>query len=205
MFNFLSIDNFAFKIFDNQYPFQALDVVENYIKNFKNSSLFKDYKEIQENVFIGRDVRVEDSVLIKGGAIIGHNTKLSHACYLRGFSIIGENVNIGHAVEVKSSIVLNNSAIAHLTYIGDSIIGENVNIGGGTILANWRFDQKSVLVHFGEEKIDSGREKLGVILGDKCKVDANAVLNPGTVVGVNSYIYPLTNVRGYYPANSRIQ
>ncbi|MBI2622689.1 MAG: hypothetical protein HYW64_01170, partial [Candidatus Levybacteria bacterium] len=151
-----------------------------------------------KNIFIGKDTLVEDYAVIKGPAIIGKNCFIGHASYLRGGCILGDNVHIGHGAEIKNSILLNNAIAAHLNYIGDSIIGSNVNISGGAMLANFRFDKKSVTIKTENKRIDTGLSKFGAILGDNSTIGVNAVLNPGTLLGKNTIVYPLTSVKGVH-------
>ncbi len=119
--------------------------------------------------------------------------------------IIGKDVNVGHATEVKHSIVMSNTKLAHLNYIGDSVVGASCNISGGATLANWRFDKKEIEIKDGENRIPTGMDKLGAIVGDGCFVGVSAVLNPGTVLGRDSLVFPLVSVAGTYPASSKIK
>lgn len=177
-------------------PWKILSYIDDFINNFKETEQSKDYTEIEEGVFIGKDVKIDSSSKIEGKAIIGHNSTIGHAAFLRGGVLMGENVHIGHAVELKHSLILSDTALAHLNYVGDSIVGSNCNISGGVILANSRLDKKEILIKNGEETISTGFEKLGSILGDGCFIGANAVLNPGTVIAQNSKVFPLVSLRG---------
>lgn len=181
----------------------VLSVLSQYIKQQFDSGVVKgNYKE---NVFIGEGTTVHSSAEIIGPAVIGKNCTIAHGAYLRENCFIGDNVTIGHAVEVKNSVILHDAACAHLNYVGDSIIGSSVNIGGGAIIANTRLDKKNVGVKTYDEKIDTGLNKMGAIIGDNSSIGANAVLNPGTVLGKNSFVYPLTSVNGFYVHGSHVK
>jgi NDP-sugar pyrophosphorylase family protein len=184
---------------------EVLPRLEDFILNFKKTSIFSEYTEIKENVFIGRDVKIEDGAKISGKAIIGHNSYLGHASFFRSNVLIADNVNIGHAVEVKNSVILSNSAAAHLNYIGDSIIGSNVNVAGGAVCANFRFDKKNINVKYESEKIETNLQKFGCIIGDDSQIGVNSVLNPGTILGKKTIVFPLTSVKGVHSDNETIR
>lgn len=147
---------------------------------------------------IGGGTVVEEGSYLKGPAIIGKNCIISHGAYIRENCIVGDNVHIGHGVEVKNSIIVSNTAVAHLNYIGDSIVGSNVNIGGGAKTANFRLDGQNIRIKVGEERVDTGLQKLGAIIGDGSKIGVNSVLNPGTILGKNVWVYPLVSVFGVH-------
>lgn len=151
-----------------------------------------------KKIVIGRNTVVEEGALIKGPAVIGKNCLIAHGAYIRENVILGDNVHIGHGVELKNSIVLANTAIAHLNYVGDSVIGSNVNMGGGAKTANFRLDGKTIRVKTNNEIVDTGLVKFGAIVGDNSKIGVNAVLNPGTILGKNCAVFPLTSVVGTY-------
>ncbi len=189
----------------HQNIWEVLGDIDSFIKNFNSTSEKEGYNEISEGVFVGKNVTIDDTSRIKGKAIIGHNSIIGHAAFLRAGVIIGDNVNVGHATEVKHSIILAKTALAHLNYIGDSIIGSECNISGGATLANWRFDRKEVSIKDGQDRIPTGMEKLGAIVGDGSFLGVSAVLNPGTILGKNCLVFPLVSVAGTYPASSRIK
>lgn len=157
-------------------------------------------------VQIGRGCIVEPGAMIKGPSIIGDNSEIRHGAYIRGNTIIGDNCVVGHATEVKSSIFLNGAKAGHFAYIGDSILGKDVNIGAGTKLANLRFAKGNIMIKINTENYDTGRKKLGAILGDNTQTGCNSVTNPGVVTGYGSIICPNKSVLpGYYKANSIIK
>lgn len=174
-------------------PIKNLDL---YIENFLGPT---------REIFIGKDVEIDPSVKIKDKLIIGNNSTIADSVLIRGNCIIGDNVHIGHGVEIKHSIILNNSAVAHLNYVGDAIIGRDVNIGGGVIVANWRFDKKNITLKINDEKLDTGMEKFGALIGDGSRIGVNSAINPGTILGKNSVVYPLVSVYGSHIEGSIIK
>lgn len=151
---------------------------------------------------VGDMSHIDASAKVEGKLIMGKNSTIADNVLIRGNCIIGDNVHIGHAVEIKHSIIMDNTAIAHLNYVGDSIIGNNVNIGGGAIIANWRFDKKNIKIKFEDEEIDTNLEKFGACVGDDSSLGVNSVLNPGTIIGKKSLVYPLVSVFGAHKENS---
>lgn len=176
---------------------------------FKPSEFFNldafQWKNIFEGVEIVWEIIPKIEKFTKGKLIKGKNCKIAKSAFIRGGVILGDNVIVGHAVELKNCIIMNNTNIAHLNYIGDSIVGEYVNIGGGAMLANFRLDAKPVHIKHKENKISTNLEKFGAVIGDNTKIGVNAVLNPGTILGKNCQVYPLTSVIGYHPDDSTIK
>lgn len=173
-------------------PWEIIDQLDSYI-----DKVLKD-----KNIVLGEGSSIDKSAKIEGKVIIGKNSTIADSVLIRGNCIIGDNVHIGHAVELKHSIVMDNTAVAHLNYIGDSIIGSNVNIGGGAIIANWRFDKKNIKIKFDDEKVDTNLEKFGACVGDDSSLGVNSVLNPGTIIGKKTLVYPLVSVFGVHKENS---
>jgi NDP-sugar pyrophosphorylase family protein len=180
------------------YPWEALADIDNFISEFKESENANNFTQIQENIYVGKNVTIDDTARITGGAIIGNNCTIGHAAFIRAGVLLGDNVHVGHATEVKHSIILENTALAHLNYIGDSIVGSDCNISGGATLANWRFDKKEIEIKNVDKKIQTHLEKMGSIIGDGCFVGVSAVINPGTVMARNSLVFPLISVKGTY-------
>lgn len=156
-------------------------------------------------VVLGEESTIEPTAKISGTVCIGKNSRIGHGALLRDNVVIGDHCTIGHAVELKNCIILNNTAIAHLNYIGDSIIGNFVNISGGAMLANLRFDKKPVTVAYDGKKIPTNLAKFGAVIGDYTQIGVNSVLNPGTVLGKNTIVYPLQMVSGYHGAGEVIK
>jgi NDP-sugar pyrophosphorylase family protein len=204
---FFDLSTFAYRDIFNEinYVWEVLPKIKEYIvMQFKSGQLKANYKE-KDDVYIGEGTIIQEGVTIVGPAIIGRYALLGHGSYVRENCIIGNNAQLGHAVEVKGSIFLDDSKASHLNYIGDSIIGGKVNISGGAILANYRLDKKPIMVIAGENKIETGLEKFGSIIGDRSNIGVSCVLNPGTILGKNTVIYPLISVKGVHKDNEVIK
>jgi NDP-sugar pyrophosphorylase family protein len=163
------------------------------------------YLENKAFISIGKGTEIDPGVLIQGPCIIGENCKIRHSALLRPYVILGNGCSIGHGTEVKHSIFLNEAIASHLCYVGDSILGKNVNLGAGVKCSNFRFDGKKISFHDEGKKIETGLRKLGAILGDRVHVGCNSVLNPGTLVGKETIIYPLLNVGGLIGSKSIVK
>jgi NDP-sugar pyrophosphorylase family protein len=193
-------------IFENvNFPWEVLAKISSYLDLRINERTLPANYTKKNNVLIGNGTKIEADAVIKDAAIIGENCSIGNGVLIRGGCIIGDDVQIGHGVEIKHSIILNKSAIAHLNYVGDSIVGKGVNISGGAIVANFRLDKGEIKVNIDDQKINTGLIKFGAIIGDDCVVGVNSVLNPGTVLGKNCNVYPLTSVRGVHKANESIK
>lgn len=184
---------------------EILPKLGEYIKNLFDKKIVQGNYQGKKDVYVGKGTVVQEGVKIIGPVIIGENSFIGHAALLRENCLLLDNVHIGHAVEVKNSIFLNNSAAAHLSYIGDSVVGSNVNISGGAIFANLRFDKESVSVRADGIRLDTHLEKFGSIIGDGSFIGVNAALNPGTVFGKNCTVYPLVSASGFYVEGSVIK
>jgi NDP-sugar pyrophosphorylase family protein len=157
---------------------------------------------ISDHVYIGDGTVIENGVTIKGPAWIGNNCEIRSGCYIRENVIVGDDVVLGNSCEFKNCIVFNDAQIPHFSYVGDSVLGYQVHLGAGVILSNIRLDQKQISVRRESDLIPTGLRKFGAIIGDRAEIGCNAVINPGSIIGRNSLIYPLTNFGGFLPANS---
>lgn len=192
---------------------QAWDPLKFLKEAFDSSELGVIEIDIPEGVFIqnpslvsiGKGTTIEPGVYIQGPCIIGKGCTIRQGAYLRPHSWIGEHCLVGHDTEVKHSILFDHAKAAHFAYLGDSIIGSGVNIGAGVICANFRFDHGEVPIYVDNQKIPTGLKKLGAIIADDVQVGCNTVLNPGTIIGRNSWINPTMNVSGYVPPNSFVK
>lgn len=202
--DFFDYSDFQFKdIFENiTFVWEILPKISDFIALELKEKSKSNHKD---NVFVGSGTVIEEGAMIKGPAIIGKNCYIAHGAYIRENVILGDNVTIGHASEIKNSIILSSASIAHFNYVGDSIIGKNVNFGGGALIANFRLDGETVKVKADDRKIDTKLIKFGAIVGDRVKIGAGAVLNPGTIIAKDSLIYPLTSVFGVHPAKEIIK
>ncbi len=205
--SFFDLPRFAYKdIFQNiGNAWESLSFISSYINSLFEKGIIKGNFNGREDIFVGEGATIHKGAEIIGPAIIGRNCVVDHASLIRGGCVIGDNCRIGHAVEVKHAIFLNDVSASHLSYVGDSIVGNGVNISGGTIIANYRLDKKTVTVKYKNKKIDTGLLKFGSIIGDGTRIGVNSVLNPGTIIGKNCLIYPLHSISGVYEENSIIK
>ena len=184
-----------------KYPWEALAKIKDFILEYAKK-LPDDFERIDEFVWVGKGTTIDKSVLIKGPAIIGYNCEIRQCAYIRENVIIGNDVVVGNSSEVKNSILFNKVQVPHYNYVGDSILGYKSHLGAGAITSNLKSNGTLVTVKYGTEKIETGLRKFGAILGDLAEVGCNSVLNPGTIIGKDSIVYPLSSVRGYVPNNS---
>lgn len=187
---------------DIGFPWNMLDANEIILKDINKWKIMGDvepYATLQGNIAIGKDTIIRNGSYITGPVTIGNNCDIGPNCYIRSSTSIGDNVRIGNAVEIKNSIIMNGTHIGHLSYVGDSIIGENCNLGAGTNIANLRHDDRTIIVELIGRKFDSGRRKLGVIMGDNVHTGINSSINVGTIVESGAYINPGEFIRGMYP------
>lgn len=183
------------------YPWEVLPKIKTFIIELGNSLSLDEYNKIDENIWIAKSAKVAPTAYIAGPAIIGNNTEVRHCAFIRGNAIVGDNCVVGNSTELKNVILFNNVQVPHYNYVGDSILGYKSHMGAGSITSNVKSD-KTLVVIKGEENIPTNLKKVGAFLGDFVEVGCNSVLNPGTVIGKNTNIYPLSSVRGVIPANS---
>lgn len=160
------------------------------------------YDNPQENVWIAKTAVVAPSAVITAPAIIGGATEIRHCAYLRGATLIGSSCVVGNSCELKNCIIFDNVQIPHFNYVGDSILGYRAHLGAGAVTSNVKSDRTLVTINYRGKKLETGLKKLGALLGDSVEIGCNSVLNPGTIIGRGSRIYPLSCVRGYIPPNS---
>lgn len=183
------------------YPWEILPQISTLLQQLV-PSLPEDYDQIAPNVWVGRGTVIADTARFTGPAVIGYDCEIRPGAYIRGNVIIGHGAVIGNSTEVKQAILFDQVQAPHFNYIGDSVLGFKAHLGAGVILSNLKSNKESVTVHYGEEVLETGLKKFGGLLADGVEVGCNAVLNPGTIVGRDSIIYPLSSVRGYVPAES---
>ena len=191
-----------------QYAWDALKKIQSYLQAHLRPALHNHCEGVAfigEQVFIGEGTLVEDGVMIKGPAIIGRNCEIRHNAYIRHQVIIGDNCVVGNSCEVKNSILLNHAVAAHFNYIGDSILGYKAHLGAGVKISNFKLVPGNITVEIDGKPFDTGLRKFGALLGDNTDIGCNAVLNPGSIVGRSSVIYPNTNWRGVLPANKVVK
>ncbi len=188
-----------FKNAENVYD--VLPQIKGFILNFQKT-LGEDYIKLSDDVYAHKTAKIAPSAFIAGPTVIGAGTEIRHCAFIRGSALIGENCVIGNSTELKNVIVFDNAQLPHYNYVGDSVIGYRSHMGAGSITSNLKSDKTLVTIKAGDEKIETGLKKFGAILGDNVEVGCGSVLNPGTIIGQNSNIYPLSMVRGYVPENS---
>lgn len=184
------------------YPWEALPRINEFIIDLGNKLNPEIYELKGENIWIAKSAKVMPSTYIKGPVIIDENAEIRHCAFIRGNAIIGKNAVVGNSTELKNVILFNNVQVPHYNYVGDSILGYKAHMGAGSITSNVKSDKKLVIVKNGTETIETGLKKFGAMIGDNVEVGCGSVLNPGSVIGRNTNIYPLSSVRGVVPANS---
>ena len=161
----------------------------------------QEYEKAGENIWIARSAKVAPTASITGPAIIGKEAEIRQCAFIRGNAIVGEGAVVGNSTELKNVVLFNKVQVPHYNYVGDSILGYRAHMGAGSITSNVKSDKTLVVVKGKETKIETGLKKFGAMLGDQVEVGCNSVLNPGTVIGPRSNIYPLSSVRGVIPAD----
>ena len=184
-----------------EHPWEALKGIKEMIVELGKKLDPNEYTEVSEHVWIHKDATVFPSAYIAPPCIIGAGTEVRHCAFIRGSALVGENCVVGNSCELKNVILFDHVQTPHYNYVGDSILGYYAHMGAGSITSNVKSDRKPVVVH-GEEDVETGLKKFGAMIGDHVEVGCNSVLNPGTVIGRNSNVYPLARVRGTIPADS---
>ena len=183
------------------YPWEALKGIKDFILQL-GSTLGEDYREVSPQVWVHRTATVAPTAFLGSPCIIGAGTEVRHCAFIRGSALVGENCVVGNSVELKNAIIFDNVQVPHYNYVGDSILGYKSHMGAGSLTSNVKSDKTLVVVKSGEEQMPTGLKKFGAMLGDYVEVGCNSVLNPGTVIGRHTNIYPTSCVRGVVPANS---
>ena len=184
------------------YPWEVLPKIEEFIISLGKTLDKNEYEEKGENIWIAKSAKVAPTAYIAGPAIIGKNAEIRHCAFVRGKAIVGEGAVVGNSTELKNVILFNKVQVPHYNYVGDSILGYKSHMGAGSITSNVKSDKKLVIVKNGKEQIETGLKKFGAMLGDEVEVGCGSVLNPGTVVGKHTNIYPLSSIRGVVPEHS---
>lgn len=201
-----TLDSFLFRSIFNRvtHPWEVLSTLHTIIERLVQDGI-QGYHLFSEGVLIGDNVRIADTARIEGPTIISDGCELRHGTYIRGSVILGKGCVIGNSTEIKNSILMDGAQAPHYNYVGDSILGKGAHLGAGAICSNLRSDKKHVVIKVNDFSLDTGLRKLGAILGDGVEVGCGAVLCPGTVIGKNTTVYPLTMARGVYPENCIIK
>ncbi len=183
-----------------EYPWQALEAIGDFILELGASLSRSEYDHPAESVWISKTAKVSPAANITGPCVIGHETEVRPGAFIRGNALVGEGCVVGNSTELKNVILFDGVQVPHYNYVGDSILGYKAHMGAGSITSNVKSDKTLVVISDGAERMETGRKKVGAMLGDGVEVGCNSVLNPGTVIGKGSSVYPLSSVRGVIPA-----
>lgn len=184
------------------YPWEVLPKIHDFILELGKHLPEDEYEKVGEDVWIAKSAKVFPSAYIHGPAIIGKEAEVRHCAFIRGNAIVGEGAVVGNSTELKNVVLFNKVQVPHYNYVGDSVLGYKAHMGAGSITSNVKSDKKLVVVKTPEGGIETGMKKFGAMLGDEVEVGCGTVLNPGSVVGKQSNIYPLSSVRGFVPGHS---
>ena len=195
-------DTIAAPLFEGKtYPWEVLGEISAFIVKLGETLPLDEYDHPSDDVWIAKDAKVFPSAYIGGPCIIDHEAEVRHCAFIRGNAIVGKHAVVGNSVELKNVVLFDYVQTPHYNYVGDSVLGSHAHMGAGSITSNVKSDKTLVVMKDGEEKIPTGRKKIGALLGDYVEVGCNSVLNPGTVIGRHSNVYPTSSVRGTIPAN----
>lgn len=196
-------ETIAAEIFEGAvYPWEVLSKIHDFILKLGETLSEEEYDQVGEDVWIAKSAHVFESAYIHGPAIIGRDAEVRHGAFIRGNAIVGEGAVVGNSTELKNVILFNKVQVPHYNYVGDSILGYKAHMGAGSITSNVKSDKKLVVVKTAEGNMETGLKKFGAMLGDEVEVGCGTVLNPGSVVGKRTNIYPLSSVRGFVPKES---
>jgi len=190
-------------VFSKENPWQVLKEIQSYIVSLLEKGI-EGYTLLKEGVLIGQNVKIAETATINGPTIIGNNVEIRPGAYIRGSVIVGDESVVGNSSELKNAILMRHAQVPHYNYVGDSIVGNYAHMGAGSILSNLRSDGKNIIIH-GDEDHETGLRKIGGFLGDHADIGCGSVLNPGTVIGKNTQVYPLSMLRGVYKENSIVK
>lgn len=185
-----------------EYPWEVLPKIKDFILEIGPKLSKELYDEVSENVWIAKSAKIYPNNYIAGPTIIGENTEVRPGAFVRGNALVGNNCVVGNSTELKNVILFNNVQVPHYNYVGDSVLGYKSHMGAGSITSNVKSDKSLVIVHNGDEHIETGLKKFGAMLADNVEVGCNSVLNPGTVICKESNVYPTSCVRGVIPEKS---
>ena len=184
-----------------EYPWQLLGGIGDYIQELGATLSLEHFDQVGQHVWIAKSASVANSAAITGPCIIDEGAELRHGAFIRGNVLIGKKCVVGNSTELKNVILFNGVQVPHYNYVGDSILGHKAHMGAGSITSNVKGDGSLVTIRAGDKRIETERKKVGAMLGDFAEIGCNAVLNPGTIIGRGTTVYPLSMVRGYVPGN----
>ncbi len=185
-----------------EWPWEVIPNIAEFIVELGQTLLAEKYDKVGENIWVAKTATVSQTASLNGPLIVDEGAKIRHCAYIRGSAIIGKGAVVGNSTELKNSVLFDGANVPHYNYIGDSILGYKAHMGAGSITSNVKSDKSLVKVLYNGDRIDTGLKKFGAIVGDFVEVGCNAVLNPGTIIGKNTSVYPLSSVRGVVPPNS---
>jgi NDP-sugar pyrophosphorylase family protein len=186
----------------HQYPWELLPKIGAFIKELGATLSLDEYEKHGDDIWIAKSAKVAKSASITGPAIIGKEAEVRHCAFIRGNALVGEGAVVGNSTELKNVILFNKVQVPHYNYVGDSILGYKAHMGAGSITSNVKSDKKLVLVKTPDGNMETGIKKFGAMIGDEVEVGCGSILNPGSVIGKGTHIYPLSSVRGFVPAGS---
>ena len=196
-------ETIAKEVFEGKtYPWEVLPLIHDFILKLGPTLDKEEYHQVGEDIWIAKTATVAPTAYIHGPCIIGKHAEIRHCAFIRENAIVGEGATVGNSTELKNVILFNKVEVPHYNYVGDSILGYRAHMGAGSITSNVKADRKNVVVHGKDFDIETGMEKFGAMLGDWAEIGCNSVLNPGTIVGRHSNVYPLSSVRGIVPEDS---
>ncbi len=200
---FLEMNTIAAELFeDKSYPWEVLPLIGDFILEKGNTLPKDEYDNPSEGIWIAKDAKVAKSASITAPCIIDHEAEIRHCAFIRGNAIVGKGAVVGNSTELKNVILFDKVQTPHYNYVGDSILGYRSHMGAGSITSNVKSDKLPVCIKYNEEIIETNRKKVGAMLGDHVEVGCGSILNPGSVIGAHTNIYPLSSVRGVVPPNS---
>ena len=190
-------------VFSKENPWQVLKEIQSYVTSLIEKGI-EGFTELEPGVLVGQNVKIAKTATIMPPTIICNNVEIRPGAYIRGSVIVGDECVVGNASELKNAILMRHAQVPHYNYVGDSIVGNYAHMGAGSILSNLRSDGKNIILH-GEEEHETGLRKIGGFLGDHADIGCGSVLNPGTVIGKNTQVYPLSMLRGIYKENKIVK
>lgn len=195
-------ETIAAEIFEGAtYPWEVLPQIKDFILKLGETLDTEKFEKRGEDIWVAKSAKVAPTACLNGPLIVDEEAEIRHCAFVRGSAIVGKGAVVGNSTELKNVILFNKVQVPHYNYVGDSILGYRAHMGAGSITSNVKSDKSLVVIH-GEEEIPTGIKKVGALIGDRVEIGCNSVLNPGTVIGRNSSVYPLSCVRGVVPANS---